>query len=173
MKGKTINVYQQLNNVYDQQYMENKDRDGYFNAFKGLMDRSLEKDVFSYISVRAHNNEYYFSKIPLMKMLDYANSKKVPVWTEVNLLRFLQAKDEARFTEIQWNNNELSFILKSGLSHPNGITIMLPGVFEGRKIRSITEKDAAQTYRLQKIKGVEYAMLTVQPGSDHAIKANY
>ncbi len=173
MQGRTVNVYQQLNNVYDQQYMENKDRDGYFNAFKGLMDRSLEKDVFSCISVRAHNNEYYFSKIPLMKMLDYANSKKVPVWTEVNLLRFLQAKDEARFTEIQWKNNELSFILKSGLSHSNGITIMLPGTFGGSKIRSITEKDAAQPYRLQKIKGVEYAMLTVQPGSDHAIKANY
>ncbi len=173
MQGRTINVYQQLNNVYDQQYMENKDPDGYFNAFKGLMDRSLEKDVFSYISVKAHNNEYHFSKIPLMNMLDYANSKKVPVWTEVNLLRFLQAKDEARFTEILWKNNELSFILKSGLSHPNGITIMLPGAFGGRNIRSITEKDAAQTYRLQKIKGVEYAMLTVHPGSDHAIKVSY
>src|SRR5690606_38265953 len=29
--GKTIDVYQQLNNVYDQQYMEHKDKDGYFN----------------------------------------------------------------------------------------------------------------------------------------------
>jgi hypothetical protein len=137
------------------------------------MDRSLEKDVFSYISVKAHNNEYYFSKVPLMNMLEYANSKKVPVWTEVNLLKFLQAKDEARFADIQWKHNELSFILKSGLSHPNGITIMLPATFGGRKISSIKVQDMSQPFRLKQIKGTSYAMVTVSPGTDHAIKANY
>ncbi len=69
LMGKIINVYQQLNAVYDQQYNESHDPEGFFNCFKGLMDRSLNNEVYSFISVKSHNDEYYFSKIPLMKML--------------------------------------------------------------------------------------------------------
>ena len=67
-------------------------RMAYYNCFKGLMDRSLDNEVYSFISVKAHNNEYYFSEKPLMKMLDYANSKGIPVWTELKLLDFLKQK---------------------------------------------------------------------------------
>ena len=126
INGHIINVYQQLNNLYDQQYMEHKDQEGYYNCFKGLMDRSLDNEVYSYISVRAHNNEYYFSKTPLMKALDYANSKGIPVWTELNLLDFLKAKDEATFTDINWSNSRLSFKIKSSLTHSNGLSYMIP-----------------------------------------------
>jgi len=137
MHGKMINVYQQLNNVYDQQYMEHKDQDGYYNCFKGLMDRSLEKEVYSYVCVRAHNNEYYFSKTPLMNALDYANSKGIPVWTELKLLGFLKAKDEAGFTDINWANNQLSFKIKSSLTHSNGLSYMIPYAYNGKKINKI------------------------------------
>ena len=82
-KGKTINVYQHLNAVYDQEYNESHDPEGFFNCFKGLMDRSLHKEVYSFISVKSHNDEYYFSKSPLMKMLAYANHHNIPVWTEL------------------------------------------------------------------------------------------
>ena len=98
--GSLVNIYQHLNNVYDQQYMEHKDSIGFYNCFKGLMDRSLNDDVYSYISVKAHNNEYYFSKTPLMNMLDYSNENHIPVWAPVKLLEFLKAKDEATFTNI-------------------------------------------------------------------------
>ena len=107
LHGNMINVYQQLNNVYDQQYMEHDDKDGFYNCFKGLMDRSLDSGVYSYISVKAHTAEYFFSEIPLMKMLDYANSKGIPVWTQLKLLGFLQAKDEATFSNIKWEKKEI------------------------------------------------------------------
>ena len=107
--GAVLNIYQHLNNVYDQQYMEHKDSLGFYNCFKGLMDRSLNNEVYSYISVKAHNNEYYFSKIPLMNMLNYARDNGIPVWTPVKLLDFLKAKDEAAFSKIKWKGkNQLS-----------------------------------------------------------------
>ena len=74
-RGKTINVYQHLNAVYDQEYNESHDPEGFYNCFKGLMDRSLHNEVYSFISVKSHNDEYYFSKSPLMKMLAYANQQ--------------------------------------------------------------------------------------------------
>ena len=168
-----INVYQQLNNLYDQQYMEHKDQDGYYNCFKGLMDRSLENEVYSYISIKAHNNEYYFSKMPLMKILDYANSKGIPVWTELKLLDFLKAKDEATFTDINWTNNQLSFKIKSSLTHSNGLCCMIPFVHNGKKISKITANGVIQSYSVKMIKGVEYALLTIRPGYDYNIVINF
>src|SRR5450755_2064069 len=106
--------------------MEHKDQDGYYNCFKGLMDRSIDNEVYSYISVKAHNNEYYFSKIPLMESLDYANTRGIPVWTELKLLRFLEAKDEATLTGINWVNNRLSFKIRSSIKDSNGLTCMVP-----------------------------------------------
>ena len=173
VSGKMINVYQQLNNVYDQQYMEHKDQDGYYNCFKGLMDRSLDNEVYSYISVKAHNNEYYFSKVPLMKSLDYANSKGIPVWTELKLLGFLKAKDEATFTDINWANNQLSFKIKSSLKHSNGLTCMVPYLYNGKKINKITVNGVTQSYSVKLIKGFDYAMLTIKPGATYNLVISY
>lgn len=173
IQGDIINVYQQLNNVYDQQYMEHNDHDGYFNSFKGLMDRSLENEVYSFISVKAHNDEYFFSKVPLMKMLDYANSKGIPVWTELKLLDFLKTKDEATFTSIVWAKSKLSFKISSSLTHSNKLACMVPFVYEDKKIIDITSNGTKQPYSVKKIKGFDYAILTVRPGFDYDIVISY
>ena len=173
LQGDVINVYQHFNNVYDQQYMEHEDKDGFYNCFKGLVDRSLDDEVYSFVSVKAHNAEYFFSEIPLMKMLDYANSKGIPVWTEGKLLDFLRAKDEAAFSDITWTNNRLSFKIKSSLTHTNGITYMLPLIYNGKKISSIKSNGVTQTLSQVSIKGTTYAWVTIIPGSDYDIVVNY
>jgi O-glycosyl hydrolase len=171
--GNILNVYQQLNNVYDQQYMEHKDQAGYFNAFKGLMDRSIDKGVYSFISVRAHNNEYFFSKIPLMKMLDYANSKHIPVWTELQLLNFLKARDEAEFRNIQFQNNQLTFNFHSSYATDAKITAMIPYSFNGRNVQNITIDGNKGRFYLHDIKGMNYALLPVTAGVSHQIIVTY
>ncbi len=97
IRGSVINVYQQLNSVYDQQYMEHKDQDGFFNCFQGLMDRSLNNEVYSFICVKAHNAEYFFSKIPLMKMLDYANDRGIPGLDRTKTPGLSQCERRSRF----------------------------------------------------------------------------
>jgi len=172
-EGDVIDVYQHFNNVYDQQYMEHNDKEGFFNCFKGLVDRSLDAEVYSFVSVKAHNAEYFFSEQPLMKMLDYANSKNIPVWTEIKFLDFMRAKDEATFNDIHWKNNQLSFTIQSGITHTNDITCMVPFLYEGNKISSISSNGVNQEYIIRAIKGVTYAMIAVKPGSPHNITVNY
>ena len=171
--GKIINVYQQLNNVYDQQYMEHKDQDGYFNAFKGIMDRSVQHGVYSTISVRAHNNEYFFSKVPLMKMLDYANQQGIPVWTELKFLEFLRAKEETTISDITWVDNQLSYTIHSALKHENGITHLIPYMFNTKKIAEVTVNGNPYPYRVQEIKGRRYALITISPGSMYSFVIRY
>lgn len=171
--GGVIDVYQHFNNVYDQQYMEHNDKDGFYNCFKGLVDRSLEREIYSFVSVKAHNAEYFFSEVPLMKMLDYANSKHIPVWTEVKLLDFLRAKDEATFNNISWKNNVLSFNIKSSLTHTNDIAYLIPFINGGKKISKLTSNGASQHYIVRSIKGRQYALVTMRPGSTYNIAVNY
>ena len=46
-------------------------------------------------------------------MLDYAAANKIPVWTPQKLLDFLIAKDNAKFENIKWADNKLSFSITS------------------------------------------------------------
>jgi len=172
-KGQVINIYQHLNAVYDQEYNESHDPEGFYNCFKGLMDRSLQNEVYSFISVKSHNDEYYFSKAPLMKMLAYAKSNDIPVWTELKLLGFIKMRDEASFAEIRWSNNALSFKLKSSLRHSSGLTFILPYIYSNKNITGITENGEKTRFIVRKVKGSEYAFVTIIPGKTYEIVAHY
>ena len=137
------------------------------------MDRSLDEEIYSTISVKAHNNEYYFSKVPLMKMLDYATDKGVPVWTEQKLLEFLKAKDQATFSDISWSDGRLTFQINSSVTHANGITCLIPFVFNNRKIRKILSNGEEKSFAVKTIKGFEYAWLTLKPGVNYKLEVNF
>lgn len=172
-KGKVIDVYQQLNNVYDQQYMEHKDQDGYFNAFRGLMDRSIRDEVYTSISVRAHNNEYFFSKVPLMKMLDYAGTHGVPVWSEEQWLEFLRAKDDAIFTDLRWSGARLSFSIFSKRTFERDLACLVPFQYGSKKVTSILLDGGERKFDVVKIKGFEYARVLFKAGSNHRLDVQY
>jgi hypothetical protein len=173
VNGRTVNVYQRYNAIYDQQYNESHDPEGFFNAFRGIVDRSLHDDIYSVVSIKAHNNEYYFSKEPLMKMLDYANAKNIPVWTALNLLDFLTMKDEATFTNFSWSNSSLSFSFNSSRTHSNGLTFMIPAMYGSKRISSITQDGGKTNFLIRKVKGIDYAFITVQGGSYYEFVITY
>ncbi len=173
VKGKIINVYQHLNAVYDQEYNESHDPEGFYNCFKGLMDRSLQSEVYSFINIKSHNDEYYFSKTPLMKMLAYANSNGIPVWTALKLLDFIKMRDEATFTDISWSNKQLSFNLNSSLKHINGLTFMVPSKYGDKQIKRITRNGKDIRFITRSVKGSDYAFVTVEPGANYSIFVNY
>jgi hypothetical protein len=172
-RGKVLDIYQHVNNVYDQQYNENHDPDGFYNGFKGLLDRSLNDEVYSYISIKSHNDEYYFSKEPLLKMIDYAGSKGIPVWTAEKLYDFVKMRDEARFSDISWKNSRLSFVLSSSEEHTNNISVMVPYLYKNLKIKDISIDCQNVDYFVRKVKGKQYAFLMVKPNSIHSITAQY
>jgi hypothetical protein len=172
-RGNIINVYQHFNAVYDQEYNESHDPEGFFNCFKGLMDRSLHNEVYSFISVKSHNDEYYFSKTPLLKMLAYANYKKIPVWTELQLLDFMKMKDQATFSDVKWSKNRLTFTLSSAYKHSGGLSSLVPANHGILKIRHITLNGQDRPFKQVIIKGYEYALLTVNAGNTYDISVKY
>ena len=172
-QGKIINVYQHFNAVYDQQYKESNNPEGFFDCFKGLIDRSINDEIYSFVSIKSHNDEYYFSKEPLMKMLAYANSKGIPVCTAVQLLDFIKMRDEATFNKINWLNNKLSFTVNSSLKHDCGLTCMIPTIYDGKMINMIRVNGEDISASVKQIKGTEYAFITVESGKNHEITIDY
>jgi hypothetical protein len=153
--------------------MENKDSTGFYECFKGLMDRSIHNEVYSYITIKAHNDEYFFSKTPLLKMLDYAKEKNIPVWTPVTLLDFLKAKDDAMFSNIKWLNSKLSFEIKSVIASNGKLAIMIPLSYNGKIINEISINGIRYPSFLKRVKGFDYAFLTIKPGSSYSVEVNY
>jgi hypothetical protein len=171
--GKVIPVWQHYNNVYDQQYNEQHDPQGFFDCFKGLMDRSIDKDVYSFISIKSHNDEYYFSRFPLLKMISYATERGIPVWTAARLLEFVQQRDYAEFSDIQWKKNELSFVLKMKQSQKNGLTIIIPAVYGDLKPGKINLNNAAVKFSLSDVRGKQYAFLNVPASETSLVTVKY
>lgn len=172
-KGRVINIFQQLNNVYDQQYTENNDPEGFFNCFKGLMDRSLNDGVYSYISIKSHNDEYYFSKAPLLRMLSYSASKRIPVWTASRTADFILSRDAARFTQLIWEKNELSFDLESPTAGPSKLGFLIPYKFGDAEAGQVMIDGKAVPSHPVSVKGSVYLINTVAPGETHHIIVTY
>ncbi|TFH21063.1 MAG: hypothetical protein E4H10_15845 [Bacteroidia bacterium] len=172
-QGKTIHVYQHFNAVYDQQYNESNNPEGFYKSFKGLVDRSLNDEIYSFVSIKAHNDEYDFSKEPLLKMLAYANSRGIPVWTAANLLDFVKMRDEATFSKLSWWDHQLSFTLSSSLKHSSGLTCMIPASYGGKTIKRITLNGEEVPACIKQVKGSEYAFVTVEPGKNHELTVDY
>lgn len=172
-RGEVLDIYQHLNNVYDQQYNENHDPEGFYSCFKGLMDRSINDEAYSYISIKSHNDEYYFSKDPLMKMISYSKTNGVPVWTASKLLGFIKMRNEARFSDIEWSGRQLSFNVESTSDHSNGLTVMLPYIYDEEKIEVINLNGKAEGHSIHTIKGNQYAFLTVKPNLKHSVTVKY
>jgi hypothetical protein len=168
--GKIIDIYQHLNNVYDQQYMENDDPEGFYNCFKGLMDRSLNDEVYSFISIKSHNDEYYFSREPLMKMLAYAHKNSIPVWTVSELADFTKMRDEARFNIKSLEGRNMTFDLHSSLTHNSRLTVMIPYYYRQKALSNVECNGKKVAYIKRSVRGYDYAFLSVEPGSDYTFK---
>jgi len=172
-KGEILDIFQHLNNVYDQQYNENNDPVGFFNCFKGLIDRSINDESYSYISIKSHNDEYYFSKDPLMKMLQYADSIGIPVLTAEKLLYFVKMRDEARFTDHSWTRNRVSFNLNFSDKQSGGLAVLLPYEFNDKKIESIKLDGLHDDFIIRTVKGTRYAFITVNKVGMNSISVKY
>lgn len=171
-EGRTLDIYQTLTNVYDQKYMEADDKGGFFKRFKDLMDQSINDDVFSVIGVKAHNDEWYWSKEPILKMLDYAKEKKIPVWTAKNLLEFIEAKDGIRFDNLVWQENTLRFEL-SAKHELKDVTLLLPKFYGGKELCTIKATGVEKNFDYMKIKGNEVVCLVLGDGAQTNYEVSY
>lgn len=167
--GRILNVYQSNTQLPDETWL----KENIEGKSKTLIDRSLYEENYTYINANFHTWYWGECREPGMRVLDYCSSKGVPVWTAERVYEFLKMKDEALFSNIKFYRNQLTFLLSSSIENGDGLTFMLPLFYGDSKIRSIELNGRSLQFEQRKIKGYEYALLTVTPGSKYEISVRY
>ena len=165
--GGVLDVYQSITQLPDEQWLKGN----LFSNFKILLDRSLDGEGYTFINVNLHTQNWKaWSRKEGLQILDYANLRKVPIWTAERTLQFLQKRDAAEFAEILWSNNELAFQLHVPLPG-DGLTLMVPKTFGGKTIANVSRNGQSQPYTFQSIKGSDYALVATVSGNNRFVVA--
>ncbi|NEM97760.1 Ig-like domain-containing protein [Pontibacter burrus] len=93
-----------------------------------------------------------------------AKARNVPVISSKQLLSWLDGRNGSSFSEMSWNGNELSFTVNvaNGARNLEG---MLPMTETTGKLVGLSVNGAAATYRIEVIKGIEYAFFPCRTGN--------
>jgi hypothetical protein len=166
INGKITDVFQHPTAVYDQQYMETKDPEAFFESFRGLLERSLNQGTYSFIGIKAHNDEYAFSKEPLLRMIALAKSLHVPVWTEHMLLDFLKKRYETDINYLNWNGHTLEIRVSQPDKIPADLTCLIPLAFGSSTLKAVVVNKKPVACEVKKIKGISYALVPLSCNND-------
>jgi hypothetical protein len=167
-RGEVLDVYECITQLPDEQW----GRGNLFRNFQVLLDRSLDHESYTFINLNLHTDRWRaWSRPEALQIMDYANLRKVPMWTAERTLNFLQERDAAEFGGIDWANDQLSFQLNIP-AHGEGLTFMLPKTFAGKTITHVSRDGEDQPYTLQSIKGSDYAFIPSVSGN-HRFVATY
>ncbi len=166
--GAIIPVYQSNTQVPDEAWAPN-----IYSSFKTILDQSLDSEAYTAININFHPDRQASDRKGLTDILDYCNSRNVPVWTAQKMLSFLQMKDGASFKNIVWSGGRLTFTLDAPLAGQD-LTFMIPATHgNADSLTGITQNGLSQAYTLSIIKGTRYAMATIAAGGSYSIVASY
>ncbi len=165
--GSILDIYGSVTQLPDEQW----GRGAMFSSFKLLLDRSLDSEIYSYISLNFHTDRWKaWSRPEGLKVIDYTNQRRVPIWTVAQTLSFIEGRAATRLAGTRWNRSRLSFRLEVPASAP-GVTLMLPAVHAKRKLHRILLDGHERSAVVRALKGMDYAFLPASPGNHEIVVA--
>jgi hypothetical protein len=102
----------------------------------------------------------------------YCRDRKIPLWSAEMLLDFVEARNRARFENMTWRASEkqdgrqLTFDFRTPAAGQQ-LTIMVPGIWSGRVLKSITADGGTVDLTTELVKGIEYGMFTTTAAQMH------
>jgi len=90
----------------------------------------------------------------------YAKDHGVPIWSAEQWLAFWEAREQAEFTGITFENDTLSFQIKPGQAVER-MTVMVPACCKGKPVAYISVDSRQHEFSVRSVWGREYAMAEV------------
>ncbi len=171
-EGNVLDIYQSETQIVDEQL---NTKGGIYNGYRTLVDRSLYREKYAVVNAVFHPNSNankpYLAE--LEKTADYCRRKGVPMLTAMEWLDFLKARDSVKFNNLRWYNNNLSFAIHAPVSINREFGVYVPGRFGERKVLKILVEGKELKFKLNTIKGNQYAFFKVFPGSTMQVEVQY
>ncbi|QMU31022.1 DUF4082 domain-containing protein [Adhaeribacter radiodurans] len=98
------------------------------------------------------------------KIIASAIARNVPVISAKQLLTWLDGRNGSSFGAMSWNGEKLNFSI-SVASGARSLQGMLPITDKTGQLEGLTVNGTAVSYRIEKIKGIDYALFNCTPGN--------
>jgi hypothetical protein len=166
--GSLIDVYQAATYAADDATTKRGEADTANSAIpamaEALIDNALGSEgYYGAFTIQVHTDQPAHDA-GRYAVVDYAMSHGVPVISEAQLLRWVDARNASSFKNVKYDTDgTLSFTVDQA-SGANGLQAMIPA----QGLTALTHNGAAVNIQTQTIKGVEYAILPDASGSYEA-----
>ncbi len=106
----------------------------------------------------------------------YCKEKGIPSWSAEMLLDFVEARDASRFENLAWqfdakkNKSRLTFDFHTPKPGQD-LTVMVPVDWCGQKLDSLSADGKHVEVKTERIKGIDYAMLTTNKSRTNIVAA--
>ncbi len=190
-QGNILNIYQQLTQIVDEHLLP-MDVPGWggwpqcspqeaVEVAKSLLDRSVNQGDYCALGAQFHVDPFQVggeaaekAALFLEGTLDSARELDVPMISAQEWLTFTEDRAESRLENLMWDSHASS--LTFSLYPPEGavspLDVMIPLRHNSKSLVTLSVDGLTESYRKQRVGGVEYASVTVKAKS-HTIRASY
>jgi hypothetical protein len=178
--GSVINTYQLLTELVDEHLVagagtppEAISPQEAVNVSIELIDAS-QAGYYSALMTQFHVDYYSTTQAWIAGTLTYADGLGIPMWNADTFLTFTEARHDAAYTDIAWNDltGTLTFGLSSSPGCPSTLTTLLPRTYNGRTLVSVNVDGSPVSFTNQPVRGVDMAFISTAGGT-HTFSAVY
>lgn len=155
LDGSMIDVYQVASHLVNESGMQ------FPSAIETQLDRAL--GPLGYYG--AFGTHYDFTDEFDKQLAAAAKVRRIPLVSVRQFLDWTDGRNNSYFAHIAWNRDELTFDALADTRTGSMLRGMLPSLSDGREVLAISREGLPVDYENQTIKGVTYAMFSVETGA--------
>lgn len=157
LDGTLINCYQMVTQMTDESGIT------YSTFINSLLDKAIGSEgYYGVFTANMHTDSA--THIGSSTIIAAAKARNLPVVSARQMLNWLDGRNGSSFSNIVWNNNELSFTVNA-LINAYKIQGMLPLLSADGMLTAITRNGSPVTFTVQTIKGIQYGFFEATTGN--------
>jgi hypothetical protein len=154
LDGRVLDIYQAASHLVNENGIDQR------SGITTLLDRALGPEQF----FGAFGTHYDYTDGYFDHLVMAARERGVAMISAAQMLRWLDRREAIRFEALVWNGHDLTFRVQLA-DGPERVTGMLPVSALSHRLAAITRGGQRVHVRTETIKGIDYALFDLEPGS--------
>ncbi|WP_281287266.1 Ig-like domain-containing protein [Methylobacterium terricola] len=154
LDGRVLDIYQAASHLVNENGIAQR------RGIEVMLDRALGPEQF----FGAFGTHYDYTDGYFDHLVSAARERGVALISAAQMLRWLDRREATRFEALAWNGHDLTFRV-SLTDGPERVTGMLPVSALSHRLAAITRGGQRVPFRVESIKGLDYAMFDLEAGS--------
>lgn len=154
LDGRVLDIYQAASHLVNENGVDQR------RGVEVMLDRALGPEQF----FGAFGTHYDYTDGYFDHLVTVARERGVAMISAAQMLRWLDRREATRFEALAWSGHDLTFRARVA-DGPERMTGMLPVSALSHRLAAITRGGQRVPFRVETIKGLDYALFDLKPGS--------